>query len=154
MAIKRKRVIQISLLFLVALFIVPRLWLQFRPIPISSVIERPMTQAEWEKFTGSTNTMPMGSMMPDSLPYPAFDKQIYLSFWDVQVIRALASWNSFFPYRSIAISVSSRTNAAIHVYERHTTSLTFTKDESGWHMEREGGQIDWFHGTEPTISFH
>jgi hypothetical protein len=114
-----------------------------------------MTQMEWETLMKTNSPMPGGSQVIDYLPYPALDKKIDLSFWDIQTIRALAAWGAIAPYRTIRIDVWSRTKVNLMTYERNTIELRFTKDASGWHMEALEGIIDWAsESAMPTISFH
>ena len=156
MTLKQKRVVQVVLLLLAFLCIVPRLWLQFKPIPIYMTVIRPVTQADWEKMTKSTSLMPTNiTTIEEQFIYPQKDKHIFLSFWDIQTIRAKASWGTLFPYRIEALKVRSLTNASLMVYERHTTELEFTKNRSGWRMEPHGGSICWAsESAKPTVSFH
>ena len=47
-----------------------RLWLEFRHIPVSICVRRPMTQAEWEAFTKTNSQVPANFFTVDAVPYP------------------------------------------------------------------------------------
>jgi hypothetical protein len=134
-----------------------RLCLQLRPLPINSCVNRPMTQAEWDlRFGTNTNTpMPAHCSMVDEFPYPPVNETPSVSASDLRKIRALASWAAWMPFRTTRIQVWNSTNVSLLTYERHTSKLEFTKEASGWHMERVGGIMDWIsEDAEPTFSFH
>jgi hypothetical protein len=139
----------------IAASVAQRLWLQYRPLPVTLCVQRPMTQVEWEARAGTNVPMPPNFSMIDEAPYTASAHAALVSSRDIRKIRALASWGAALPFRTVRIHVWSSTNVTLAAYERHTMELAFTKDASGWHMERVGGQIDWAsEDAKPILSFH
>jgi hypothetical protein len=114
-----------------------------------------MTQAEWEKLMFGNGPVPTNQFLIDTHLYFPNTGPALISAYEIRKIRALASWSTLFPYRTVAVELWSTTNASLVPYERHTSELKFTKDAAGWHMERFGGQICWqSEDDEPKFSFH
>jgi len=114
-----------------------------------------VTQAAWEALTKAKSPVGTNHFVIDYSPYPPTNKEQIIPFWEIQKIRALASWGAIFPYRTIRIEVWSRTNVILQTYELNTAELQFTKIASGWHMEPEKATIDWTsESAKPTVSFH
>jgi hypothetical protein len=125
------------------------------PSPPLPGAERPMTEAEWVLRAGTNAPMPTNFFTIDETPYPAPAQPAPISRKDIRRIRALSSWGALMPFRTMRVQVWNSTNVTLGVYELHTTELAFTKDASGWHMERIGGQIDWLsEDAKPFFSFH
>lgn len=132
-----------------------RLWLEYRPLPVTACVQRPMTEAEWKLRAGTNTPMPTNCFMIDETPYPTPGHSAPISTKDIRKIRALASWGAPLPFRTVRVQVWGPTNVSLVTYERHTTELAFKRDASGWHMERIGGQIDWIsEDARPILSFH
>ena len=135
-----------------------RLWLQYRPLPVTACVRRPMAQAEWAKWKprfGTNTLMPSNIFMIDESPYPAPGHPAPISPKDICKIRALASWATWLPFRTVRIQVWSPTNVSMTAFERHTSKLEFNKDASGWHMASVEGQIDWIsEDAKPILSSH
>jgi len=143
------------LVVVVGASVIHRLWLQFRPLPITVCRERPMTEAEWRLHVGTNTAMPANISMVDESPFPSPGQPALVSAWDIRKIRALASWGTLMPFRIVHIRVWNSTNVTLQAYERNTSQLAFTKDAAGWHVERIGGQIDWVsEDAKPIFSFH
>jgi hypothetical protein len=99
--------------------------------------------------------MPANVSTIDESPFPNPGQPPLVSGWDIFRICALASWGALMPFRTVHIGVWNSTNVILQAYERNTSQLAFTKDASGWHMERIGGQIDWVSkAAKPIFSFH
>ena len=135
--------------------VVHRLWLQFRPLPITLCKERPMTLSEWQLRAGTNSPMPAKCFMVDESPFLRPGQPALVSAGDIRKIRGLSSWGALMPWRTEKIQVWNSTNVTLSVYERHTTQLAFRKDASGWHMQRITAQIDRISkDAEPLLSFH
>lgn len=114
-----------------------------------------MTQNEWEIGMRTNSPVPTNAMVTDNSPYPSTNGEMTLTSWDIQKIRALASWSAVFPYRTTLIQVWSRTNVTLQTYERKTTQLEVIKDASGWHMTPVRGEILWVsEDAKSILSFH
>jgi hypothetical protein len=140
---------------LIAASIFQRLWLQGRPLPIRFCVQRPMTQPEWETIARANIPVPMNFTVTDAFPYPRPGQSPLVTSQDIGKIRALASWGSLLPFRTVGIEVWSTNKVTLQVYERHTCELEFTKDTTGWHMEVVRGIVDYSSADAvPKLSFH
>lgn len=155
MKARTKQIIVLILVSVGLLSVAHRLWFQFRPLPTHILVQRPMTQAEWEARLKAKGAVPTNFFMVDSFPYPDPVRDIVLTPTDFRTIRALAAWGSFMPYRVTFVGIWSSTNVSVRVNERGTSELRFVRDPSGWRMTPVGGQIDWMSEKDkPIISFH